>query len=116
MSKGKSYSFFGTLGDIIDIINDLPFEPDIEFLKDWIEFVIEAALGRTKSREFFHKLTKLRIRFDPAEKGKPGFEGQNHYHIYNPNMTGKKDRYLDKNGNPVPKGSDASHILPKRRR
>lgn len=57
--------------------------------------------------------TGLKIRFDEKVNGAKGFKGKNHYHILNPNVTGNKDLYLDKNGNPVNKGSKASHILPK---
>jgi hypothetical protein len=66
----------------------------------------------TNSREYEDPRTGIRVRFDPGKPGAPGFEGKDHYHIYNPNRTGKGDYYLDKNGNPVPKGSKASHILP----
>lgn len=47
-----------------------------------------------------------------AKPGSPGFEGKDHYHQRNPNFTGKGDYYLDIDGNPVPKGSKRSHILP----
>ena len=116
MSKGRCYIFNGTIGDIIELINSLPPKPNAEFLKEWTEVVIEAAQGRTTSREFYHKKTKLRIRFDLGEEGKPGFKGKDHYHVYNPNMSkGKKDRYLDKDGNPVAKDSNPSHIIPRQR-
>ena len=57
--------------------------------------------------------TGLRIRYDEPVTGASGFVGKDHYHILNPNAQSNKDRYLDKDGNPVPKGSKASHILPK---
>ena len=41
-----------------------------------------------------------------------GYGGKDHYHVLNPNSTGKHDYYLDKDGNPVPKNSKASHIIP----
>lgn len=47
-----------------------------------------------------------------TKPGSPGFEGKDHYHQRNPNSTGKGDYYLDIDGNPVPKGSKRSHILP----
>ena len=65
-------------------------------------------------REFYHKLTKLRARFDVGKEGATGFEGKDHWHIYNPFMKGKLDMYLDKDGTPVKDGSDPSHIIPKR--
>jgi hypothetical protein len=113
MSKGASYAFHGTKGDIVHMIQNLPPRPDKEFLQDWSEFINEKAIGKTTSREFFHNETKLRVRFDHAEDGKPGFKGKNHWHVYNPNMTNKKDRYLDKDGNPTAKDSPPSHIIPK---
>lgn len=76
MSKNKSYQFFGTLGDIIDLIKKLPPTPNQVFFQTWKEFIIEKAVGRTTAREFYHLITKLRIRFDPAKKGAPDFEGK----------------------------------------
>lgn len=58
--------------------------------------------------------TDQKVRFDPAKEGANGFEGKDHYHIYNPNSTGKSDYYLDSNGRPVRKGSKPSHVLPGR--
>ena len=104
----------GTLGDLVDLIHRLPPAPTQAWMQDWKEFIIEEAIGHTDSREFYHIKTKLRARFDPAKEGKPGFEGKDHWHIRNPNTNGKQDRYLDKNGTPVRKGADESHILPKR--
>lgn len=54
----------------------------------------------------------VKINHDKGIAGKPGFQGKDHYHIFNPNRTGKTDYYFDKNGNVVPKGSKESHILP----
>ena len=39
-------------------------------------------------------------------------KAHDHYHRPNPNSTGKHDKYLDQYGNPVPKGSDESHLYP----
>ena len=114
MSKNKKYQFTGTVGDIVDLIRSLPIFPTQFFLRDRIEFVIEEAIGHITAREFYHKLTKLRVRFDPKKEGAPGFEGKDHWHVRNPNTTGKKDRYLDKDGNPVPKGAPESHIIPQK--
>lgn len=63
-------------------------------------------------RTFENQETGDKVRFDKGEPGKPGYEGKDHYHRYNPESTGKSDQYLDKDGNPVARGSDASHILP----
>ena len=54
----------------------------------------------------------LSIRFDKGKKGAGGYGGKDHYHVLNPKSTGKHDYYLDKNGNPGPKNSKASHIIP----
>lgn len=112
MSKKTAYQFFGTVGDIIDLIKSLPPTPNQGFLKEWNEFIIKNVGERILPREFYHKLTKLRVRFDAAREGAPGFEGKDHWHIYNPFTTGKKDTYLDKDGNPVKHGSGSSHIIP----
>lgn len=52
------------------------------------------------------------VNFDKGKPGAPGHKGADHYHRPNPNSTSKLDRYLDGEGNPVPDGSDASHIYP----
>lgn len=115
MSKGKSYAFSGTRGDIIELIRTLPPKPDAEFLKEWDDVTHPNAKDRTTDRDYVHKRTGLRIRFDPAKKGAPGFNGIDHYHILNPDRKkGKGDEYLDKDGNVVRRGSDESHIIPEK--
>lgn len=37
---------------------------------------------------------------------------RDHYHVKNPNSNNKNNYYLDKNGNPCPRGSDRSHLSP----
>lgn len=54
--------------------------------------------------------TGEQIRWDPAKEGANGLEGKNHWHRLNPESKNKLDTYLDKNGNPVPRGSGPSHI------
>ena len=44
--------------------------------------------------------------------GKQGNRARDHYHILNTDKTSNRDYYLDKNGRPVSRGSDASHIPP----
>lgn len=60
--------------------------------------------------------TGEKIRYDKGKPGKPGHEGNDHYHRYNPNAPkghrGRQVRYLDKDGNPVPEHSEASHLYP----
>ena len=64
----------------------------------------------TTSRTY--KKNDLTIRYDKGIKGASGYKGKDHYHILNLNSTGKHDYYLDAFGNPVPKNSKASHIIP----
>ncbi|CAN5521337.1 hypothetical protein BH10BAC1_BH10BAC1_21080 [soil metagenome] len=53
------------------------------------------------------------IEHDKEKPGAPGHDGHDHYHRQNPNSTkGNNDKYLDANGNPVPKGSERSHLYP----
>ncbi len=61
-------------------------------------------------RDFRHIESKEDVRWDPGKEGEDGWKGKNHWHRHNPQRTGKKDYYLDKDGTPVPKGSDPSHI------
>lgn len=93
MSKNKKYQFTGTVGDIIDLIKSLPPAPTQVFLETWYEFVVEKNPVYYLHREFYHKITKLSVRFDVKQEGKPGFEGKDHWHIYNPFTKGKIDLY-----------------------
>lgn len=76
----------------------------------WKETTPAAMKKNSVSRTF--KKDGVTIRFDKGVKGAAGFRGKSHYHILNPKATGKHDYYLDIHGNPVPKNSRASHILP----
>ncbi|CDR33195.1 hypothetical protein CSEC_0356 [Criblamydia sequanensis CRIB-18] len=42
----------------------------------------------------------------------PEYENRAHYHRLNPKATGNRNKYLDKNGNGVSQGSNASCLLP----
>lgn len=90
---------------------DLPANPDDLLRKGWIETTHpkEAENGR---RTFENPQTGQKIEFDKGEPGEFGFRGKGHYHYLNPNRTGKRDDYLDVNGNPVPDGSKRSHTIP----
>jgi hypothetical protein len=88
----------------------LPKSPSRLIKNGWQEVTPAAMKKNTKSTMF--KKDGLTIRFDKGTKGAGGYGGKDHYHILNPNSTGKHDYYLDKLGNPVPKNSRASHILP----
>lgn len=114
MSKPLSYTYVGTKGHIAAIAASLPSDP-VSLLEDgWkdISNPDAAATGHLKIRE---ESTGLILGFDKGTTGEPGFRGQNHYHIFNPNATGNDNLYLDRLGNPVRKNSKASHILPSRR-
>ena len=62
---------------------------------DWQDVTHSQQAKNTNSREYYNAASDTKIRFDPAKPGAPGFEGQDHYHIYNPNSTGKGDFYLE---------------------
>ncbi len=106
----------------VDIPIDIPidFATDIDWTKppcnpdelsdDWNETTHPKMKNR---REFVYKDTNIKIAFD---KGIPGIYKHHtvdHWHRYNSNSANRHDRYLDKNGNPVRKGSEKSHIKPK---
>lgn len=111
MSKGFGYQYSGTKGHIVGIASSLPSNPKTLLKNGWedISHPQQRAHGHMELKE---KATGLKIRFDKGDKNASGFRRQNHYHIYNPNATGNRDLYLDKNGNPVGKNSPKSHILP----
>lgn len=111
MSKGFGYKYSGTKGYMRGVIGSLPDDPAILLRNGWsnISHPNQEAAGHMKLRE---DKTGLIIIFDKKKPGESGFKAQNHYHIFNPNATGYDNYYLDKDGNPVPKRSDESHILP----
>ena len=61
-------------------------------------------------RKFRNPKTGDRIDFNKGKPNAPGWKGEDHWHRYNPNKTGKRDAMLDKNGNPVPEHLKPSHI------
>lgn len=112
MSKGLSYKYSGTRGQIISIAASLPRDYNVLLNSGFID--ISSPLAKERGYILLKEVsTGLKIRFDKKTKGANGFRGKNHYHIFNPNATSNKNLYLDINGNPVNKGSRASHILPK---
>ena len=113
MSKGLSYHYSGTKGHIIEVAASLPPNPTRLVQKGWTEITTFQQAKYSNSREFRETQTGLKIRFDKGIKGKNGFRGIDHYHIYNPAATGNGNLYLDSEGNPVRKGHRNSHILPK---
>ncbi len=112
MSKGLSYIYTGTKGHIVAIASNLPQTGQGLIDMGWeeISHPAQAASGHHTYKE---PSTGLRIRYDEPTPGAEGFAGKDHFHILNPNATGSRDMYLDKNGTPVKKNSKASHILPK---
>jgi hypothetical protein len=91
----------------------LPRDPDDLVKKGgWKEVTHPEMKANSNRREFVDPETGTKVAFDKARPGEPGWEGKDHYHIYNTNKTGKGNYYLDANGNPVHKNSDASHIPP----
>ncbi|MDM8520699.1 hypothetical protein QUF64_11660 [Anaerolineales bacterium HSG6] len=91
---------------------NLPSDPQKLLQVGWLDVTPTAMKASIPSREYYNPQTGIKVRFDPKTVGAPGFEGVDHYHIYNPNRTSRRDYYLDIRGNPVSKGSKESHILP----
>ena len=52
-------------------------------------------------RKYTNSETGEVVTFDKGKPGEKGYKGKDHYHRNNPGSTGKKDKYLDKDGNPV---------------
>ncbi len=90
---------------------ELPKNPDDLLNEGWKE--VTDPRNTSGSRDFINPQTGEKVRFDPGKQGDNGWEGKDHYHRVNPDSTGKNDYYLDVNGNPVPRGSNSSHIPPK---
>lgn len=96
------------------MVSELPENPNDLAKKGWRDVTHPMQAANSNSRTFENPETGFTIRFDKGVPGESGFGGKDHYHIINPNSTGKGDYYLDENGNPVPKNSSKSHIIPKR--
>ena len=88
----------------------LPSHPD-ELLKSpsWVE-VTHPKAAQKGHRNFKNSQTGEMLRFDQAKPEKSGHRGKDHWHRTNPNSTGDHDLFLDAQGNPVPKNSEASHL------
>ena len=89
----------------------LPKNPD-DLLDRGYEETSHPQAAANGHRTFENPTTGDKVRFDQGTPREPGYEGVDHYHRYNPNSTGKMDQYLDSNGNPVPRGSGPSHLIP----
>lgn len=113
MSKGPSYHYSGTKGHIVDTSSSLPSRGSDLLAMGWEE-ISHSKQAEAGSHTYREISTGLRIRFDEKTPGAQGYAGKDHYHILNPNATGPRNMYLDKDGNPVGKNSKASHIVPKK--
>lgn len=98
-------------GDGIDWDNPPCLPADLG--DEWEEITHPLRRARSQRRDFRHKPTGIEIAFDKGTKGARGNKGKNHWHRYNPNSTkGDRDKYLDKNGRPIDKNDNDSHINP----
>jgi len=89
-----------------------PGDPkDLEKNHDWGDTTHpgEAKSGR---RVFENTKTGEVIEYDKGRPGEHGHKARDHYHRRNPNSKGNGDEYLDKDGKPCGKGSEASHLYP----
>jgi len=93
----------------IDWKNAPPHSPDA-LGEEWEETTSTKNKRPDIHRKFKNKKTGEEIEFDKGQPGRKGWAGKDHWHRVNPNKTGKKDAYLDKDGNPVGKNSHKSHI------
>lgn len=91
--------------------NSLPENPD-DLLDQGYEETSHPDAAANGHRTFVNPESGDEVRYDEGESGKPGYRGQDHYHRPNPDSTGRHDQYLDKDGNPVGRGSDESHLVP----
>ena len=91
----------------IDWAENPPSSPE-ELGDDWED--ITDPRNNSGSRNYKNKQTGEEIRWDPKKPDATGWESTDHWHRVNPNNKNKGDAYLDKNGNPVSRGSNGSHI------
>jgi hypothetical protein len=111
MGAGFHGGFGGTKGAYSTAIKNLPKNPSNLLKQGWKETTPSNMAKNTSSKMYTNK-DGLRVRFDKGDHSQGGYGSKDHYHVLNPNSTGKHDYYLDKDGNPVPKNSKASHIIP----
>lgn len=111
MSKPNSLSYWGTHGAIVNAIMSLTRDPDDLINNGFVETTTSSMALYSSSRMFYDALNNLYVRFDKGDSSFSGFREKDHYHVYNPSSTGKRDCYLDKNGKPCAKGSRRSHII-----
>jgi len=99
--------------DAADWIKQLPKDPQELLDQGWRD-VTDPRLAASPSNriELEDPTTGRKVSFEPGKPGEPGWEGKDHYHVYNPGSTNARNRYLDRDGNVVRKGADSSHIEP----
>jgi len=91
---------------------ELPKNPD-DLLDDRYEETTDPR-APDHIRRFKNPETGDEVEFHEGKPDKPGWEGKDHWHRFNPDKSGRGDAMLDKNGKPVPKNSKPSHIDPNR--
>ncbi|UKS27369.1 hypothetical protein LOZ80_39070 [Paenibacillus sp. HWE-109] len=108
---------FGNIGITLDdyktFARTLPQNPNDLMDRGFADVTDPRMAQNSNRRDFWSETMKLKVSFDGGREGATGFEAQDHYHIYNPFATHKKnDVYLTGDGEATFKGSSASHILP----
>ena len=94
------------------VMDKLPFPgfpDDMAAGSEWTEITHPEA-RKKGHRRFQNNETGEIVRWDDAKPGESGNKGRDHYHWENPNSTGRKDKYLDADGEPCAKNSDESHL------
>lgn len=79
--------------------------------KNW-EDITHPEAREAEKYKFKNKNSGEILEFHKGKSGGSGHKGHSHYHRPNPNNKNKQYKYLDENGNPVGKGSEASHLYP----
>jgi len=93
-------------------IPNLPANPDELLSQGWTEISRPEAVA-AGHRTFLNPKTGRVLRFDIGKpNAKETWKRVDHYHLDNPNSSGKRDQYLDKSGRPAPRGSKPSHLPP----
>jgi len=96
--------------DAADWIKQLPKDPQELLDQGWRDVTDPSMKNRS---EFRDPQTGRKVVFDKGVSGATGYKGVDHYHVYNPSGNGRNNiLYLDIDGNPVPRNSVPSHIVP----
>ena len=65
-------------------IGNLPRDPNQLLKQGWSDVTDPRMAGNIAAREYENLRLGMKVRFDPGTPGAQGFEGKNHYHVYNP--------------------------------